>query len=133
MEDLVTVITFTFPNEMAIIKGRLESEGIECFVRDELTTQVISMYSIALGGIKLQVKESDVERAVAILKEGGYLKNEDAKPSKLLSIINIATSKIPIIKNLRIEIKLVIFLVLIASMIVGLFFITTIPGLFSNQ
>jgi len=86
-----------------------------------------------LAGIKLQVKESDVERAVAILKEGGYLKNEDAKPSKLLSIINIATSKIPIIKNLRIEIKLVIFLVLIASMIVGFFFITTIPGLFSNQ
>ena len=118
---------------MAIIKGRLESEGIECFVRDELTTQVISMYSVALGGIKLQVKESDVERAVAILKEGGYLKNEEVKPSRLLSSINKASSKIPILKNLRIEIKLIIFLVLIASIIVGLFFITTIPGLFTKQ
>ncbi|MFT6137917.1 MAG: hypothetical protein ACJASM_002238 [Salibacteraceae bacterium] len=36
---LITVATYTYPNEMAISKSKLEAYGIECFVRDELTVR----------------------------------------------------------------------------------------------
>ncbi len=77
MEKFITVKTFTYQNELSIILGRLESEGIECFVKDEFAVQVTSFYSNAIGGIKLQVRESDLEKAIEIMKEGGYLNDKD--------------------------------------------------------
>ncbi|MCL1944046.1 MAG: DUF2007 domain-containing protein [Candidatus Azobacteroides sp.] len=81
-EKFITVLTFTFAYEVAIIRGRLESEGITCFVQDELTVQVLPFYSNAIGGVKLQVKDSDLSQAIEILKETGYIKEEDLQPSK---------------------------------------------------
>jgi hypothetical protein len=96
-DNYITVLTFSYPNEIAIIRGRLESEGIECFVQDELTVQVNPFYSNAIGGIKLQVKESDLKQTVEILKEGGYLKDEDLQQSPGSGAI---LSKIPLLNKL---------------------------------
>src|SRR3989344_3233286 len=75
-DKFVTVLTTTHPIELAVIRSRLEAEGIACFIQDELTTQVNPFYSNAIGGAKLKVRESDQEAALEILKEGGYLKKE---------------------------------------------------------
>ena len=80
-EKFITVLTATYGYEVAIIRGRLESEGITCFVKDELTVQVNPFYSNAIGGVKLQVKESDLNQAVEILKETGYIKEKDFNES----------------------------------------------------
>lgn len=72
MNELVTIITFTFPHEVLVLRGRLESEGIECFVPDELTIQMHPFYSNALGGVRLRVRKKDVPQALEILKDGGY-------------------------------------------------------------
>ncbi len=87
-EEFITVLTATFGYEVAVIRGRLESEGITCFVQDELTVQVDPFLSNAIGGVKLQVRESDLEHAVEILKDAGYIKNGDAQPSDKLSPLN---------------------------------------------
>ncbi len=63
MPALVTILSLPYPQQVYIIKGRLESEGIECFIKDELTVQTNPVYSYAVGGVKLQVKEEDVEAA----------------------------------------------------------------------
>ena len=76
-EKFITVLTVTFPYEVAVIRGRLEAEGITCFVKDELTVQVNPFYSNAIGGVKLQVLESDLNQTVEILKETGYIKEEN--------------------------------------------------------
>jgi len=81
-EKFITVLTFTFPYESAIIRGRLESEGIVCFVKDELTAQVNPFYSNAIGGVKLQVRESDLDRTIEILKEAGYIKEGESQLSQ---------------------------------------------------
>ena len=81
-EKFITVLTCTFGYEVAVIRGRLESEGITCFVKDELTVQVNPLYSNAIGGVKLQVKESDLNQAIEILKETGYIKDKDIQQSK---------------------------------------------------
>ena len=80
-EKIVTVLTTTFGYEMAVIRGRLEAEGITCFVQDELTVQVNPFYSNAIGGVKLQVMERDWEQAMTILKETGYIENKDLQSS----------------------------------------------------
>lgn len=69
MEELKTVKTFDNAIDVHILKVRLEDEEIECFVFDENMVSVNPMYSYAVGGIKLKVKESDFENANRILRE----------------------------------------------------------------
>jgi DNA-directed RNA polymerase subunit RPC12/RpoP len=87
-EKFVTVLTFTFVHEVAVIRGRLEAEGIICFVKDEFTVQVQPFYSNAIGGVKLQVRENDLNQAIEILKETGYIKEEELQASQELSRLN---------------------------------------------
>ncbi len=67
MERLVTIKTFTYAHEAAVARSLLASEGIFCFLKDELTIQANPFYSNALGGVKLQVREGDFEHAAAVL------------------------------------------------------------------
>lgn len=65
----VTIATFSHPTEAYIPKTKLESEGIWAFVADADTVTANWLYSNAIGGVKLRVREKDVERAVAILNQ----------------------------------------------------------------
>jgi hypothetical protein len=76
MNEFVTVISFTYPSELTVAKLKLEAEGIECRVLDELTIQSYNFVSNAVGGVKLQVRTSDAERATMILKDSGFIANE---------------------------------------------------------
>jgi tetratricopeptide (TPR) repeat protein len=67
---LVTLATYSHPLEAHIVKGRLESEGIWSFVADENMVVANWLYSNAVGGVKLQVREEDVENAQRILADG---------------------------------------------------------------
>ncbi len=78
-DRFVTILTFVYPHESGIPCSLLESEGIECFMRDEMTASVQPFYSNAIGGIKLQVRESDVQRAIEVLTEGGFINEAEKK------------------------------------------------------
>ncbi len=94
MDTLVTLMSFAEPTEMAVPKSFLESEGIECFIQDELISQIYPWASSALGGIKLQVRESDLPQAVEIMKRGGFLSDEDLQPSGIYQAIGAFLEKI---------------------------------------
>jgi hypothetical protein len=94
LEDLIVLKTFTYPHELAIVRGKLESEGIECVVQDELTVQAYPLYSNAVGGIKLKVKAADYERATEILKEAGYSADDDYPAPPITKILDEAGEKI---------------------------------------
>jgi len=68
-QTFYTVATFEFPADVQIIKGRLESEGISVFLRDENTINSDPLISAAIGGVKLQVYLSDKEHALKIYNE----------------------------------------------------------------
>jgi hypothetical protein len=70
--ELVTVAVFTSAFNAHVSEGRLRAEGIEAYIKDEHTIQVNPFYNNALGGIKLQVKDTDVDEARRILAESGY-------------------------------------------------------------
>jgi hypothetical protein len=66
--QLVTVAAFIFPFDAYLMKLRLESEGVECYFADEITGAFVNwLWCLAIGGIKIKVKESDVELVAEIL------------------------------------------------------------------
>ena len=68
-EVLVTVATFYDEPEYLLARMRLESAGIECIALNENMLRIAGWHSHILGGIKLQVRESDAQDALAILHE----------------------------------------------------------------
>lgn len=68
-EARVTIATFHIEPEFLVTRTRLESAGIECFVLGENLFRIAGWNSPMLGGIELQVRESDVQDAVAILHD----------------------------------------------------------------
>jgi hypothetical protein len=67
---LVTIASFNTPFEAHIAKGRLESEGIEGFLKNEY---LANLYPAPLSGpygpIELQVREEAVENAKQVLDD----------------------------------------------------------------
>lgn len=82
-DKYITVYTCTYPSEIAVVKGRFQAEDIECYVQDELTIEANPLYSNALGGVKLQVKESDYDKAIAILNEDVIVQEETTSESSI--------------------------------------------------
>ena len=66
---LITVQTFDNPIDLALLKSKLESEGIKCFVFDEHTVTLQPLLSNGVGGIKLKINEADTDHALLILKD----------------------------------------------------------------
>ena len=52
-----------------IILGRLQSEGIECYLKDEATVTMDPILTNAIGGIKLVVKKENAPAVKEILKK----------------------------------------------------------------
>jgi len=76
--EFYTITSSTYPADIQILKGKLESEGIPVFLRDENTINTDPLISDAIGGVKLQVYESDKEKAIAIYKQlKSYVADED--------------------------------------------------------
>ena len=65
--NLVTIAVYSHPYEADLAKARVEAEGIPAFVADEFMVNLNWLYSNAIGGIRLQVPESDVELAREVL------------------------------------------------------------------
>ncbi len=73
----VTVKESHYQNDLVVLKSRLESEGIVCRFKNELTTQVLNYIPSFL--VELQVQEEDVLRVKEIMTETGDLHTENVK------------------------------------------------------
>jgi hypothetical protein len=67
VEELVTIRTFSFPHDAELARMQLDGCGLEAHLADELTVSALSVIGPALGGVRLQVRASDVAHAIAIL------------------------------------------------------------------
>ena len=79
MNELVTIRTFSQSIDFEMVKSYLESCGIECFGKNEIINR--AYIDLVDGGIQLQVRTEQVEEAVKLLLEKGYLKAEDFEPT----------------------------------------------------
>ena len=62
--------------DIYMARNYLEANGVECLLRDELTTQT-SYCANAIGGAKLLVRDEAAEEALRLLEEGGYVDAEE--------------------------------------------------------
>jgi len=65
--SLITIKKSHNESDLFILKNRLESEGIKCFLRNEFTTQL--MPHMASFEVELQVYDADMEKVREILTE----------------------------------------------------------------
>ena len=65
---LVTVATFDQAAQARLAKNALDEEGIPAAVNDEALVAMDWLLSNAVGGVKVQVREEDADRAVAALE-----------------------------------------------------------------
>ncbi len=64
---MITIATFSKPEEAHLLRMRLEAGGIPAFVQDENTVQMNWLYSNAIGGVRVQINEEDVPKAKEVL------------------------------------------------------------------
>jgi len=64
---LVTLRRFRDLPEALVAKGLLDSAGIKCFLSDENTVRMDWLWSNALGGVRLWVREDDLAESTALL------------------------------------------------------------------
>ena len=78
---LETIFKSTYPVDCHVVKGRLETEGINCFVYDENIVTAHPFRSVAVGGVKLKVPFDQKEKAKTILQkiENNFLVDENGE------------------------------------------------------
>lgn len=102
-ETFKTIARFQYSTEAQIIKGRLEAEGIQVFLSDNLTIDTDPLVSNAIGGVKLKVLSRQALEAQHILEsinrysiddDGNTINcpNCDSKKMELFSTIKDAKS-----------------------------------------
>ena len=65
--NFIAIRSFDNYIDANIILGKLQNEGITCFLRDEYTVTIDPILTNAVGGIKLTVPEADAQKAVGLL------------------------------------------------------------------
>lgn len=67
--DLVTVASYPNPQEASLAKDALLGEGIAAYITGAETVNTLWHVGSALGGVKLQVAQDDVQRAEEVLNQ----------------------------------------------------------------
>lgn len=67
MEDFKTIAVFTYASEYTILQHLLQQEGIRFVFTNETMLSVLPFHSNAIGGIRLQVHQDDIEKATKII------------------------------------------------------------------
>ena len=65
--SLITLKKSHYEIDLITLKNRLEAEGIECFLRNEFTNQILS--HMATFSVELQINNIDLEKAQEIMSQ----------------------------------------------------------------
>jgi len=126
MENLITLITFELPQESFIIKSKLESEDIYVFLKDEFTVQTDNFLSNAIGGVKLQVFEKDVEKSLEIIKLYDVKVYQNNEPEGFAVLFEKFTNKIPLLREVPFSFRGVFIILFIITTVLLLGFIVNL-------
>lgn len=90
---------FQYSSEAIIYQGKLESEGIEVFMRDTAIVDANPLYSNAVGGIKIYVKNEDAEIAKKIMAQISAYSLDDN--NQLIKCPNCGAEKIEMMTSIK--------------------------------
>jgi DNA-directed RNA polymerase subunit RPC12/RpoP len=67
--ELITIKTFDNSIDAHLLKSKLESEGIPCYLFDENMVSINPLYNVTVDGIKLKINAFDKEKVIQIINE----------------------------------------------------------------
>lgn len=76
-----------------MLKSKLESEGVVCYLFDEHTAAMNPTHNLFTGGIKLKINEFDTEKVKLILQEIGQQSGEN-ESQKLRSCLRCKSAEV---------------------------------------
>lgn len=121
MDKMVEIARFQYPAEARTLMALLKSEGIECYLRNEYSTQVMGGY-VDVGGARVEILESNVPHALEVMEAGGYdIPTGDEEPEQIRAVAGWARH-IPFLRNYSLEKQIVILFVIIAVFLALLIF-----------
>jgi DNA-directed RNA polymerase subunit RPC12/RpoP len=94
-----TVARFNYSSEAHIIKGKLNSEGVEAFLVDDMTIDVDPLVSHAIGGVKLKVPTIQLERAKEVLESIHKYSIDDS--GNRITCPNCKSNKVNLVTTVR--------------------------------
>ena len=122
MDKMVEIARFQYPAEAQTLIALLKSEGIECYLRNEYTSQLYASY-VDVGGARVEILESDVPEALEIMKAGGYDIPEEDEEAEQIQVVAGWARHIPFLRNYTLEKQIVILFGIIAVFLVLLIFL----------
>ena len=121
-DDVVTLTRVGELTTAQLLCGRLDAEGIECFLPDE--QQAARSWNLrgAVGGIRVQVRRADLERAKAILPvEGvGEVAPAPAEPGETTDDGRISEGDRAAFRSLRVALVTLLLMGLVHPYSLGL-------------
>ena len=116
MDKMVEIARFQNQAEAFMLRSLLESEGIECYLKDEIINQMYGGF-VDFGGIKVQVLEDQVPHAMDVMQANGYeLPKEDEAIAPLAPMSGFV-GKIPFLRKFALEKQLLIILIVTALLL----------------
>ena len=79
--SLTEVFRAAGDQEALIVKGLLESEGIECSLSSDIPHSVVPVNIDGLGTVRISVSEGDAERAKQLISDNTEQSGEQEDPS----------------------------------------------------
>lgn len=76
-DKIVTLSTYYDLMEAEIVLGRLQANGVSCFIADDNIVASNPFYNQAVGGVKIKVFEHDVETCRNMLAEEPVLAEDE--------------------------------------------------------
>jgi hypothetical protein len=84
-EQLVTLWRYRDLPEALVARAKLDSDAVWCVLVDDNIVRLDWFWSNAMGGVRLQVEDNDVEHALALLSEeipAGFIAEETGEAYK---------------------------------------------------
>ena len=114
-DKMVEIARFQYVEQAQGLASLLQANGVVCY-----TTQVMGLTDV--GGIRVELLESDVEQAMQIMEANGYeIPSEEEEPEQIQVVAGWARH-IPFLRNYTLEKQIVILFVIIAVFLVLLIF-----------
>jgi hypothetical protein len=127
MSKWIEIATFNYPHEAHLAKSKLESEGIDVWLKDEYTAQVYHFHSNAIGGVKLCIEPKNKKAALMILYNSEIQLKAETKGNKYLLKFDSISSNLPFLKGKSLIIRLLAVVGIIFSLLIGTLFILDTP------
>jgi hypothetical protein len=124
IDKMVEIARFQYPADAQTLMALLKSEGIDCYLRNEYSAYV--MYFVDIGGARVEILESDVPRALEVMKAGGYEIPDEEENSGQIQTVSGWISRMPLLRKLSLEKQICVFFVLIAVCLGLLIFLGTL-------